>query len=130
MTVLIAYVAGHLGSAVLTEAKQECLRRGESALVVNSSRGDALVDQHRIGHDEIEALTKDFEEAGIDLRVELPGDGRSADDNVVRVSEANDVSVIVIGVRKRSRTGKLLFGSTAQGIILDATCPVLCVKTD
>jgi nucleotide-binding universal stress UspA family protein len=43
---------------------------------------------------------------------------------------ANDTSaeLIVIGVRRRSRVGKLFSGSTAQHVLLDADCPVLAVK--
>jgi nucleotide-binding universal stress UspA family protein len=36
--------------------------------------------------------------------------------------------VIVIGLRKRSAVGKLLMGSSALRILLDADCPVLAVK--
>ena len=35
---------------------------------------------------------------------------------------------IIIGVRRRSKVGKLLFGSNAQYIILMAQCPVVAVK--
>jgi len=38
------------------------------------------------------------------------------------------VDVIVIGIKKTSRVEKMLFGSTAQKVILDAPCPVLTVK--
>jgi nucleotide-binding universal stress UspA family protein len=31
-------------------------------------------------------------------------------------------------LRKRSQLGKLLFGSTARQILLEASCPVLIVK--
>jgi nucleotide-binding universal stress UspA family protein len=33
-------------------------------------------------------------------------------------------------MRRRSPTGKLLFGSDAQQILLQADCPVLAVKAD
>ena len=38
------------------------------------------------------------------------------------------VEEIIIGVRRRSKVGKLLFGSTAQYVILNAPCPVVSVK--
>ena len=36
--------------------------------------------------------------------------------------------VLVIGVRRRSPVGKLVMGSVAQTILLDADCPVLAVR--
>jgi nucleotide-binding universal stress UspA family protein len=36
--------------------------------------------------------------------------------------------MIVIGIKRRSRVGKLMFGSNAQYVILEAHCPVLAVK--
>lgn len=47
---------------------------------------------------------------------------------VVDAATALDASVLVIGIKHRTATGKLLFGSSAQRILLDATCPVLAVK--
>jgi nucleotide-binding universal stress UspA family protein len=38
------------------------------------------------------------------------------------------IDLIVVGVEKRSKTQKILLGSTAQFIILKAPCPVLTVK--
>ena len=48
--------------------------------------------------------------------------------DLLHFAAENEVNLIVIGVRRRSKVGKLLFGSTAQQVILKAPCPVLTVK--
>ena len=47
---------------------------------------------------------------------------------LVQFAEQNKADEIIIGIRKRSKVGKLMFGSTAQYVILNAPCPVVSVK--
>ena len=54
--------------------------------------------------------------------------GLSPGEDLVDYAGENAVDLIVVGVEKRSRTQKILLGSTAQFIILKAPCPVLTVK--
>jgi nucleotide-binding universal stress UspA family protein len=54
--------------------------------------------------------------------------GHEASEEVVEAAERVKASLVVIGIRRRTPTGKLLTGSQAQRILLDATCPVLAVK--
>ena len=54
--------------------------------------------------------------------------GKSAFDEIEELVTALQVSVLVIGLRKRSPVGKLLLGSMAQEILLNVECPVLAVK--
>ena len=41
--------------------------------------------------------------------------------------QKNEVDEIIVGVKRRSKVGKLVFGSNAQYVILEALCPVLTV---
>ncbi|AGB38859.1 universal stress protein [Natronococcus occultus] len=44
---------------------------------------------------------------------------------IVEYADKKDARYIVVSPRKQSRTGKVLFGSTAQSILLNSTCPVV-----
>jgi len=51
-----------------------------------------------------------------------------AGEDLVQLAEEKQIDEIIIGVRRRSKVGKLIFGSTAQYVILNAPCPVVSVK--
>jgi len=53
---------------------------------------------------------------------------QTAGEDLVRFAKENDFDEIIIGIRRRSKVGKLVFGSTAQYVILEAPCPVVAVK--
>ena len=66
---------------------------------------------------------------GLTGRVEVDrADLADPSDAVVQVAQRRDARLVVLGLRQRSAVGKMVFGSTAQRILLDATCPVLAVK--
>ena len=66
--------------------------------------------------------------AGIEHDVRGLVRGNEPAEDVVDVAEENNAELIVIGLRRRSPVGKLIMGSNAQRILLDAECPVLAVK--
>jgi nucleotide-binding universal stress UspA family protein len=54
--------------------------------------------------------------------------GLSPGEDLVKYAEDNNVDRIYLGVEKKSRTRKILLGSTAQFIILKGPCPVITTK--
>ena len=56
------------------------------------------------------------------IRTMVPGEG------ILRFGEEHRVDQIYIGIKHRSKVGKLLFGSNAQHVILNAPCPVVSVR--
>lgn len=67
-------------------------------------------------------------ERGVKCEKRLLMRGNQPGEDLVAFSKENRAHLIVIGVKKRSKVGKLMFGSTAQYVILEADCPVLAVK--
>jgi nucleotide-binding universal stress UspA family protein len=54
--------------------------------------------------------------------------GNTPTEDILEVARQAGAEMIVIGVRRRSPVGKMILGSNAQEILLDADCPVLAVK--
>jgi nucleotide-binding universal stress UspA family protein len=128
MTVLVGYIPTPEGEAALERAIAEARGRAGKLVVVNASRGDALVDQRFIQDDRADALRGRLEAADVDFELFQPLGGHDSADEVLEAAEQHDAELIVIGLRKRTPVGKLIMGSTAQRILLQAECPVLAVK--
>lgn len=73
-------------------------------------------------------IKKQFVNNDIPYHTHLLVDVYSPGEQLVKFSEGKDYEFIFIGISKRSRVGKLLFGSTAQYIILNAPYSVITVN--
>jgi nucleotide-binding universal stress UspA family protein len=126
--IVVGYVPKPEGRAALDRAIEEAKLRGGRLVVVNASRGDAFVDAGYAGVQEIERVKSRLAEAGVEYELRQLVRGHEPAEEVVDLAEELGAELIVIGMRHRSAVGKLLLGSTAQRILLDARCPVLAVK--
>ncbi len=128
MTIVVGYVPTPEGEAALTAAITEAQRREEPLHIVNSSRGDALVDNRFASEEVLASVRARLDEAGVVHEIEQEVRGREASDEIVDIADRLKANLIVIGLRRRTATGKLITGSQAQRVLLDARCPVLAVK--
>ena len=128
MTIVVGYVPTPEGDAALTAAIAEAGLREEPLHVVNTSRGDALVDNRFASEGALAAVRTRLDEAGVVYEIDQQVGGHEASEELVEIADRLRASLIVIGLRRRTATGKLLTGSQAQRILLDSHCPVLAVK--
>ena len=129
-TVVLGYIPTPEGEAALDASIAEARLRGADLMIVNSSRSrrgdEAAAEQMRAGLDEIRARV---ELAGVAVDIRHPETGLEAGEDLLNIAEEVDADLVVIGLRRRTPVGKLILGSNAQRILLDAHCPVLAVKS-
>jgi nucleotide-binding universal stress UspA family protein len=76
----------------------------------------------------LEKIKQEFSDDGIPCATRLIVNENSPGENILQYAGNNTIDEIIIGVEKTSKVGKVVFGSTAQFVILGATCPVVCIK--
>ena len=128
MTIVVGYVPTPEGEAALTAAISEAGLRQEPLHIVNTSRGDSLVDSRFASEDALAAVRERLDKCGVVYEIDQQVGRHDASEELVDEADRLKASLIVIGIRRRSPTGKLITGSQAQRILLDAHCPVLAVK--
>jgi nucleotide-binding universal stress UspA family protein len=128
MTIVVGFVPTPEGEAALTAAISEAQLRNEPLHVVNTSRGDSLVDSRFASADALAAVRARLAESGVVFEIAQQVGAHEASEELVDTADRVKASLLVIGLRRRTPTGKLITGSQAQRILLDANCPVLAVK--
>lgn len=128
--IVVGYVAKPEGQAALRLAAEEAKLRNASLVVVNSARGGREFDSADEVRTEqqLEAVRAQLTEADVAYEVRQLVRGMDPAEDLIKVAEEVAADIIIIGLRRRSPVGKLILGSNAQRILLDAPCPVLAVK--
>jgi nucleotide-binding universal stress UspA family protein len=130
MSIIVGYVPTKEGRAALRRAAQEAQLRRTKLIVVNSHRGGRDFDaaEAQRFEEELSTVQKSLDADGIEHEVRALVRGNEPSEDLIAVAEEADGDFIVIGLRRRTPVGKLILGSNAQRILLDASCPVLAVK--
>ena len=130
MKILVGYDGSNVAKEAIAIAEKH----------VNAFKAEIILVHSMVGGPEVPR--KDFEDAennldnqkNILLDKKIPCKpilsvrGLQAGEDLVQLADEHKVDEIIIGVRRRSKVGKLIFGSTAQYVVLNASCPVVTVK--
>ena len=118
-SIVVGYSSKAEGHAALTRAVSEAKLRGSELIVVHTE-ADVELDQ----------LRAELVATGVPHEIRAATDTLDPAEELLNAAEERDADFIVIGLRRRSPVGKLLLGSNAQRVLLDAACPVLAVKAE
>jgi nucleotide-binding universal stress UspA family protein len=129
-TIVVGYVPKPEGKAALERAAEEAKLRSSRLVVVNSHRGGREFDSDDAieSESQLEEVRTQMAGHGVEFDIRQLVRGMDPAEDLVNVANEVDADLIVIGLRRRSPVGKLILGSNAQRVLLDAPCPVLAVK--
>ena len=130
MRILVGYDGSNAAKDALNVAKKFAGAFESKIDVVTSMSKASEGEQERVLQAErgLQYAESVYVKENIDCETQLLIRGSSAGEDIVKFAKDNDVDLVVVGVKRRSKVGKILLGSTAQFIILEAPCPVLSVK--
>ncbi len=128
--ILVGYVDTPEGRAALDAAIAQARLVAAPITVVTSHRGGAGMStkEARDLEDDLQHARAVLSGTGLVHDVRALVRGNDVAEDLVDLATETDARMIVIGLRRRSPVGKLIMGSNAQQILLDAPCPVLAVK--
>lgn len=130
MKIMVCYDGSDASRSALAVAVKHALAFEAKVFLVASLEKGTEDEQRIIRQLETELKTgkEKLENEGLACETQLLVRGMSPDEDLVSYAREHGIDEIAIGIRKRSKVSKFVFGSTAQYLILNAPCPVITVK--
>jgi nucleotide-binding universal stress UspA family protein len=130
MKILVGYKGTNVGKDLMKIAAKHAQAFDGEILIVTSMVGGDKADKEEIikAEKNLDQAKAYFDDLGVKCETHLLIRGLAAGEDLVKFAREKKVDEIIIGVRSRSKVGKLIFGSAVQVVILEAHCPVLTVK--
>lgn len=130
MKILVGYDGSNSAKDALILAKKHAAAFNAEIVIVSSLTGGSVTHAVEVEHatEDLESAKKTVEDDGIPCTAKLLVRGMTPGEDIVEYAQEKAIDEIIIGIKRRSKVGKLLFGSNAQYIIIKAPCPVVTVK--
>ncbi len=130
MKILVGFDGSNSAKDALALAKKHAAAFDATVIIVSSLTGGSVTHAVEVEHatENLESAKKMFEEDGLQCETKLLVRGMTPGEDIVDYAKEKAIDEIIIGIKRRSKVGKLLFGSNAQYIIIKAPCPVVTIK--
>ena len=131
MKFMICYEASYQAREALRVAQKHAEVWGAKIEVIQTVTRELPLKHSQVKEmeEKLEAeVKKQFEGISIEYNAQLLVTSLEAGEQLVKFAQEEKIDQVFIGLQKTSKVGKLLFGSTAQYVILQSPCPVITVK--
>ena len=130
MKILVGYDGSSGAEAALKAAQKHANVFNADIHIMTSLEQSSTLNKSDIerAESELEYLRTPFNIDDINCETHVLVSYLTPGEDIVNFTKENRIDMILIGVRKRTKVGKFVFGSTAQYVILEAPCPVVTVK--
>ena len=128
MNILVTYVPRPEVQKALEKGIEMAKSQKETLLVVNTSPGGSKENASFADVQDYERVEEILANCGIEAELKQFVRGKTAVEEIDELVQTRRISMLVIGLRRRSAVGKLIMGSVAQELLLTVSCPVLAVK--
>jgi len=134
MKILVGNVDTDERWAALKWAMEEAGRRNAEIVVTTSMHPhgslDAQAEKVLAYREELEEVERQLTDADIPHTLHKYMRGKSGAEEVIQDALDEGADMIVIGIPRRSLSGKPYLSSAVQDILINASCPVMVVKGD
>ena len=131
MKFLVCYEEANPSAVSLKEAQAHAKVWNATLEIVKAVTRELPIKHSKILEMEKEMETSVSEQIGDDnvsYNVQLLVTSLEPGEKLVKFAEEEEIDLIFLGIIKKSKVNKLFFGSTAQYVILHASCPVVTIK--
>jgi nucleotide-binding universal stress UspA family protein len=130
MKILVGYNGSEVAKAALSQAKSYAKTFDAVVHVVTSLEGGSgeTIEEISAAAENLKYAQDFLERDGIRCKTEQLVRGLMPGEDLVKYANENEIDHLFVGIEKKSKTRKMLLGSTAQYVILKAPCPVTSVK--
>ncbi|MFA6222447.1 MAG: universal stress protein [Desulfomonilaceae bacterium] len=130
MKILVGYDGSNQAKEALNLAKKHAQAFNAYVYVVYSLKKGSQTTAGEIDQAKewLEYTKQFFSASGIPVETHLLVRGVTPGEDLVQFAQEHDVDEIIVGIKKTSPVGKIVFGSNARHVILNADCPVVTVK--
>jgi nucleotide-binding universal stress UspA family protein len=130
MKILVGYNGSNGSEAALRVAQKHANVFKADIHILTSLEQSSTLEKSDIekAESELEYSRTPFNIDDIPCEIHVVVNYLTPGEDLVQFAADNRIDEIFIGIEKRSKVGKVVFGSTAQYVILNAPCPVVAVK--